>query len=227
MSDIDTSAHVDELLAGQVRSGSGLRAYPAVAKRGLDIALVVFVLPVALPLTLLLWLVATIEGGSGFFGHQRVGLGGRPFRCWKIRSMVRNAESILAHHLASDPAAAAEWARDQKLKKDPRVTRFGRFMRRTSLDEIPQLWNVLRGDMSIVGPRPVTAGELDRYGASARFYLQCRPGLTGLWQVNGRGSARYEDRIALDRRYAETMTLGRDLGLILRTVPVVLRRTGT
>ncbi len=227
MSDTDTSAMRSGFAKMSATAGRTRRRYPASLKRSLDIALVLLVLPIALPLTMLLWLLATIQGGNGFYGHPRVGRDGDVFRCWKIRSMVHDADARLARHLEADPFAAAEWAREHKLRNDPRVTRFGRFLRRTSLDELPQIWNVLRGDMSLVGPRPVTIVELKRYGTMGRYYLECRPGLTGLWQVFGRGSVCYEERIELDRRYVETMSLGRDLGLIVRTVPVILRRTGS
>ena len=140
--------------------------------------------------------------------------------------MVPDAEARLAAHLATHSDAAREWARTQKLTDDPRITRLGGVLRRTSLDELPQIWNVLWGDMSLVGPRPVTLGELDRYGAQRAAYLRMRPGVTGLWQVKGRGNGCYAERLTLDQTYAETLSLPLDLRLILRTALVLFRPTG-
>ncbi len=195
-------------------------------KRCFDLTLAILIVPLILPVIAVLWIITRLDGGPGFYGHIRIGQKGRPFTCWKIRTMQVDADMRLAAHLAADPTAAVEWETQHKLRHDPRITALGRILRMTSLDELPQLWNVLRGEMSFVGPRPVTATEIRRYGPNDRFYLTCRPGLTGLWQVSGRGVVRYEDRIAMDRAYAESISFGSDLTLILRTVPVVLRRTG-
>ncbi len=208
-----------------LRSGPG-RFYRASGKRGLDLLLALLILPVLIPVITLLWAVTRTQGGPGFYGHSRVGRDGRPFRCWKIRTMVPDAEARLRQHLQDRPAAAAEWAATQKLTEDPRITPLGAFLRSTSLDELPQIWNVLKGEMSFVGPRPVTEEELDRYGPHRRAYLALRPGITGPWQVHGRTDGCYDRRVAFDRAYAESQSLTGDLGLIARTALAVLRATG-
>lgn len=200
--------------------------YARLLKRPLDILLAVLMLPALVPVIALLWLLVRRDGGNGFFGHLRVGRDGKSFRCWKLRSMVVDAEVLLAQHLAADPAAAAEWRRDHKLSDDPRVTRLGAFLRRSSLDELPQIWNVLCGEMSFVGPRPVVIDELARYGASRWAYLQTRPGITGLWQVSGRNDISYDDRVALDVQYSSDMRLSRDIRIMVMTAGAVLHCTG-
>jgi lipopolysaccharide/colanic/teichoic acid biosynthesis glycosyltransferase len=140
--------------------------------------------------------------------------------------MYRNAEQMLADLLRDDPQARAEWARDQKLTNDPRITPVGNFLRRTSLDELPQLFNVLRGEMNLVGPRPITVAELTRYGRVRWHYLSVRPGLTGLWQVSGRNNTTYEERVALDRRYVEQHSIWLDLRILFKTIKVVVARDG-
>jgi exopolysaccharide production protein ExoY len=167
-----------------------------------------------------------VDGAPIFFAHYRVGRGGRLFRCLKFRTMVRDSRERLAQLLDSDPAARAEWERDQKLSKDPRITPIGHFLRRTSLDELPQLFNVLAGDMALVGPRPITVPELGRYGLARWHYLNATPGMTGLWQVSGRNDLDYAQRVLLDRRYVESRTLGLDLWILWRTAGVVLRGSG-
>jgi undecaprenyl-phosphate galactose phosphotransferase len=172
------------------------------------------------------WLTWKRDGAPIFFAHYRVGCDGKLFRCLKFRTMYRNADQMLADLLRDDPAARAEWARDQKLVNDPRVTPVGNFLRRTSLDELPQLFNVLRGEMTLVGPRPITVAELTRYGRVRWHYLSVRPGLTGLWQVSGRNNTTYEERVALDRRYVEHRSIWLDLKILLKTVRVVVARDG-
>ncbi len=180
------------------------------------------------PLLVVIALLVARDGGTPFFVHRRAGLRGRTFGCIKFRTMVTDADRRLAAVLASDPEAAAEWRAHFKLARDHRVTPFGRFLRKTSLDELPQLWNVLCGDMSIVGPRPVTNEELERYGGVAGVVLSVRPGMTGLWQVVGRGRATtYAERVEMDLRYVQTMTLRRDVTILLLTSLVVLRGTGS
>ena len=196
------------------------------SKRALDVALCLLALPVWLPLVAALALMVRRDGGPAFFGHRRVGRNRRAFTCWKLRSMVPDAEARLRALVQSDPRSAQDWAAGCKLSDDPRVTRFGRFLRRTSLDELPQLWNVLRGDMSLVGPRPVTSDELVRYGAAVGGYLAVRPGLTGLWQVSGRNALCYAQRVALDCRYVSAATVRTDLHVLLLTLAEVLRRGG-
>ncbi|MEL6914688.1 MAG: sugar transferase [Pseudomonadota bacterium] len=202
------------------------RWYARRGKRALDIFISLILVPVIAPAILILYLVVRADGGPGVFAHARIGRQGRVFACFKLRTMVPDAERALADVLASDPAAAREWAETQKLRVDPRVTRVGAFLRRTSLDELPQIWNVLRGDMSLVGPRPVTAPELKRYGPYRSVYLSLTPGITGLWQVSGRNDVSYDERRLLDARYAQTVTLVRDLWLIFKTAQVLVRPTG-
>ncbi len=196
------------------------------AKGAVDRGLVLAAAPLILPLVGVLALLVGLAGGAAFYGHERVGRGGRRFRCWKLRTMVRDADAVLARHLAADPAAAAEWRRHRKLARDPRITALGRILRRTSLDELPQLWNVLRGDMALVGPRPVTAEELREYGAAADDYLRVAPGITGLWQVSGRNALSLGERIALDAAYARGQCATLDAAILLRTLPVLLRAGG-
>ncbi|WP_299734043.1 sugar transferase [uncultured Tateyamaria sp.] len=200
--------------------------YARRAKRAFDITLAVLLLPLIGPIILLLWAITRRDGAPGFFGHQRVGQNGRMFRCWKIRTMVHDAEKRLEECLNNCPEAASEWALYQKLSDDPRVTSMGKFLRRTSLDELPQIWNVLRGDMSFVGPRPVTLQELDRYGPHKSIYLSLRPGITGLWQVDGRTNGCYDERLRMDRAYASKLCFSVDMQLILRTARVVVQPTG-
>jgi exopolysaccharide production protein ExoY len=179
--------------------------------------------PVLVTVALLIWLN---DRGPVFYGHTRVGRQGRLFRCWKFRSMVMNGDAMLSAHLAANPDAAKEWADTQKLTDDPRVTRIGAFIRKTSIDELPQLWNVLMGEMSVIGPRPITRKELDRYGKDRRYYLLVRPGITGLWQVSGRSSTTYERRVSLDRSYLENWSFQQDAMILLKTVPAVLKSEG-
>ncbi|WP_254695498.1 sugar transferase [Oceanicola sp. D3] len=201
-------------------------SYMRHGKRVFDFSLALVLLPLVLPVILVLCAITRRDGAPGLFGHERVGRNGQPFNCWKIRSMVPNAKERLAEHLASNPEAAAEWERDFKLDNDPRITRLGHFIRKTSLDELPQLWNVLVGDMSFVGPRPIVASELARYGEHRREYLSVRPGITGPWQVSGRNDISYAERVRMDASYAHSMNLPTDVALIFKTVGVVFAPTG-
>ena len=193
-------------------------------KRALDIVLVLICLPVALPLVGALALVIALRGGQPFYGQQRVGRDGRIFTMWKLRSMVRDADRKLEAHLARDPSLRAEWDAHQKLRRDPRITAFGQFLRRSSLDELPQLWNILKGDMSIVGPRPMMPEQQRLYPGTAYYGL--RPGLTGLWQISDRNASVFAYRAECDTRYDRSLSLLLDLRVMLRTVGVVLRGTG-
>jgi lipopolysaccharide/colanic/teichoic acid biosynthesis glycosyltransferase len=178
---------------------------------------------------LLVWVAVRIwqvDGAPILFAHYRVGRDGRLFGCLKFRTMVRDSRERLAQLLASDPKARADWERDQKLDHDPRITPIGHFLRRTSLDELPQLFNVLRGEMALVGPRPITVPELARYGVTRWHYLNATPGMTGLWQVSGRNDIGYAQRVQLDRRYVESRGLWLDLWILWRTASVVLRGAG-
>ncbi len=195
-------------------------------KRAFDIAAASVFLLALTPLLLAIALMVRCSGGPAFYRHQRIGLGGRRFGCMKFRSMATDGDRVLAALLAADAEAAAEWAATQKLRNDPRITPIGRLLRATSLDELPQLFNVLRGDMSLVGPRPVVQAELAFYGEDARYYLQTRPGLTGLWQVSGRSDTSYAQRVQLDSWYVRNWSLWHDVAILARTVPVVLLRRG-
>jgi exopolysaccharide production protein ExoY len=195
-------------------------------KRLCDLVLIAIFAPAFLLLILPLSMLVMRDGGQPFFGHPRIGRNGKPFRCWKIRSMVSDAPSRLERYLAANPEAKAEWDANFKLENDPRITRLGNFLRRSSLDELPQLWNILRGEMSWVGPRPVTEAELLFYGTAAADYRAMRPGLTGLWQVSGRNDISYAERVALDVTYGQRCSLWMDLKVIAKTVLAVLARTG-
>jgi Undecaprenyl-phosphate galactose phosphotransferase WbaP len=196
-------------------------------KRALDILGAGALLLLAAPAFALLALLIRADGGQVFYAHERIGRGGRRFGCLKFRSMVTDSQARLAALLDADPAARAEWEATRKLRDDPRVTRTGRFLRATSLDELPQLLNVLRGEMSLVGPRPVVAAELAaHYGAAAEYYLSVRPGITGLWQISGRSETTYDTRVALDTQYATNLSIWTDLRILLRTPMVVLSRRG-
>lgn len=202
------------------------RRGPQFLKRTMDIVGSASLLLVLSPLfAYFAWKISR-DGGSPFFGHVRVGQHGKPFKCYKFRSMVVNAQEELKKLLASDPSARAEWERDFKLRNDPRISKIGAFLRRTSLDELPQLWNVLVGEMSLVGPRPLIHDELARYGKDVVYYLTSRPGMTGLWQVSGRSDTTYGSRIRFDAWYVRNWSLWYDLVIMLRTVRVVLKQEG-
>ncbi len=179
------------------------------------------------PLLLLIMLCIVVESpGSPFFRQRRIGLQGRPLRILKFRTMVPDAETRLAEYLNASPELRREWERDQKLRHDPRITRMGRFLRRTSLDELPQLWNILCGEMSLVGPRPIVENEIAKYGSAFDAYIRVRPGLTGLWQVSGRNDLSYDQRIRLDRYYIGNWSIWLDLFILAKTVPAALSRKG-
>lgn len=209
-------------LLAQPDARSGL--YRSFGKRALDVAAVVLTAPIVVPLVLVLALLVAIEGGRPFFTQKRVGRGNRDFRIFKLRTMVVDAEARLATYLAEDAAARAEWTAHQKLVHDPRVTPLGRFLRRTSLDELPQLWNVFLGDMSLVGPRPMMVDQRALYPGSAYYHL--RPGITGPWQVSDRNTVEFRSRAVFDQRYYHDLSLLTDLRLLFRTVRAVLRCTG-
>lgn len=193
------------------------------SKRVLDIAIALPALIVFLPLmAIIAALIKITMGGPVIYAHTRVGYNGATFRCLKFRTMVSNPDEALAQYLASNADGAKEWRERQKLKNDPRVTKLGRILRRTSLDELPQLFNILRGDMSCVGPRPIVKMEIQRYGARAKFYFRARPGLTGLWQVSGRSKLTYDERVTLDCEYVRNWSLALDLLVLIRTLPAVI-----
>lgn len=197
-------------------------------KRTTDVVASALILVLLAPLIAGLALLIHLSSPGGvFYGHWRVGHRNVPFRCFKLRTMVANGDEVLARHFQAFPEARAEWEETQKLRDDPRVTPLGRVLRKLSLDELPQFWNVLRGDMSLVGPRPVPLDELTRYGRSARFYLSARPGITGLWQVSGRSNTTYLRRIAYDRVYVSKHSPGRDLVILAQTLPATVRSSET
>lgn len=196
-------------------------------KRALDIALVLVGLLLLWPMLLgLVILLKWMDPGPVLYGHRRIGAGGREFRCWKFRTMVVDGDAILERHLRENPAEAKIWKEQRKLLNDPRVTPLGAILRKLSLDELPQLLNVLKGEMSLVGPRPVVEAELEHYGPSARHYLATRPGLTGLWQISGRSDTTYAERVRLDRFYVMNWNLWRDLRIIFLTIPAVALSRG-
>jgi exopolysaccharide production protein ExoY len=205
------------------RLKSGLRL-----KRACDLVGAVLGIIVLSPVFLFLMLFIKLsDGGSMFYGHRRVGRHGKEFRCLKFRTMVPNGDEVLNRHIADNPAARVEWLATRKLQDDPRVTPIGAVLRKLSLDELPQLINIVRGEMSIVGPRPVVQDELAYYGTHAAVYLMYRPGLTGLWQVSGRNDVSYETRVAFDRHYVENWTFATDLVIIAKTVPAVCLSRGS
>ena len=196
-------------------------------KRVFDLVLVAFLGLLALVPGVLIALAIAIDSrGPVFFAHRRAGEARRTFRLWKFRSMVRDADALLERYLRQHPERASEWEHTHKLKDDPRVTRVGRFLRKTSLDELPQLWNVLRGDMSMVGPRPIVAAEVAKYGPAFGLYSQVLPGLTGLWQVSGRNDTQYGRRVELDCHYIRNWSATRDLEILVRTAGVIVRGRG-
>ena len=179
--------------------------------------------PLLLAIAFLIW---RRDGAPILYGHYRVGRGGKLFRCFKYRTMLRDSDSVLADLLRDDPKSLVEWETNQKLPNDPRITPVGRYLRSSSLDELPQLLNVVRGEMLLVGPRPVTVAELTRYGKVRWHYLSVHPGITGLWQVSGRNNTTYEERVALDASYVENRSLLNDVSILLRTILVVIRKEG-
>ena len=166
------------------------------------------------------------DGGPSIYGHERIGKGGKPFKCLKFRSMIVNSNEVLSRVLETDPEAKKEWDLTFKLKKDPRITKIGAILRRTSLDELPQLFNVLRGEMSLVGPRPIIRAELERYNDEVDYYLLSKPGMTGLWQVSGRSDVDYETRVYLDAWYVKNWSMWNDIAILLKTIGVVLKKDG-
>jgi exopolysaccharide production protein ExoY len=209
---------------GRVETAHRPGFYRNVGKRVFETLLVVLALPVVLPLTLLLAIPMLLRGEQPFYVQRRVGLGGRTFVMWKLRSMVADADDHLANYLRENPAAREEWARHQKLRCDPRITSYGRFLRKLSLDELPQLWNVLKGDMALIGPRPMMPHQRALYHGLA--YYAMRPGVSGFWQVSDRNDAEFISRVYFDEKYDREVSLATDVTLILRTLRVMLRGTG-
>jgi lipopolysaccharide/colanic/teichoic acid biosynthesis glycosyltransferase len=196
-------------------------------RRMADVVIALIAIAVFAPVLILISIVIKIsDGGAALYSQERIGRGGRRFRVWKFRSMVQNAETRLAAVLRADADLRAEWSANHKLKDDPRITRFGAFLRRSSLDELPQLFNILWGDMSVVGPRPIVEAEVEKYGRWYAYYTAVTPGLTGLWQVAGRSDVSYRRRVAMDRLYTRLNSLQSYAFIVLATVPAVLARRG-
>jgi len=196
------------------------------AKRIVDVVGASVLLIVFSPIFVVLGVLVARSGGPVFFHHQRIGRGGREFPCYKFRTMVTDGDRVLKEYLAKHPEARREWQAERKLRKDPRVTAVGQLLRKTSLDELPQLFNVLRGEMSLVGPRPVVKSELELYGKAVAHYAAVRPGMTGLWQVTGRNNTTYRRRVLLDSYYVKRMSPWLDVVILFKTIRVVLLRSG-
>ena len=204
----------------------GAPSHPA--KRGFDIVLALAACLLLLPLiVMVVALLFATQGRPIFIRHRRIGRDGASFYCLKFRTMVKNAGEVLEAHLERNSQARVEWEATRKLKQDPRVTSFGRVLRKSSVDELPQLLNILIGEMSVVGPRPIVQDEVKYYGPHIEDYLKVRPGLTGLWQVSGRSDVSFKQRVALDSEYARSRTFTGDMWIILKTIPAVLRSQGS
>lgn len=220
----------------EASASSAQRIYPSIShisdtfyrrggKRFLDLMLLIVAAPLVMVLVAFLALLVTLEGGQPFYTQTRVGRNRRLYKMWKLRTMIRNADQELEAYLKRTPAAQEEWARAQKLKNDPRITSIGRFLRRTSLDELPQLWNVLRGDMSLVGPRPMMPSQIPLY--PGQEYYSLLPGITGSWQVSARNTCEFAERATFDASYSKTVSLKEDCRILAATVRVVAKATGS
>lgn len=224
----ERSLEQDAGFAGRRSGASGSRfsrgLYRRHFKRGFDLLTVLLSLPIVLPVIAALALLIKRDGGPAFYSHDRIGRNGETFRFWKLRSMVADADRRLEEHLRDHPEARGEWEASQKLRNDPRITRIGRFIRKSSLDELPQLWNILRGDMSLVGPRPMMPEQRALY--PGRAYYELRPGLTGFWQIGDRNDTTFAARAVYDTHYARSLSFLTDIAVLLLTVRTVLRGTG-
>ncbi|MES2683388.1 MAG: sugar transferase [Pseudomonadota bacterium] len=198
----------------------------SVLKRVFDVCGALLIIAFVSPILLIIAALVAASKGPIVFGHTRIGKNGAPFKCLKFRTMVPDAEQRLKALLRDDPEFAAEWNIAFKSPRDPRITRVGKYLRKTSLDELPQLFNVLRGEMSLVGPRPVISDEIVRYRRGSRYYLSSRPGMTGLWQISGRNDVSYEARVAMDRYYVSNRSFRMDLRILFGTIRVVVRGSG-
>jgi exopolysaccharide production protein ExoY len=196
-------------------------------KRVFDLVASAAAIVVLAPLLILIsLLIYVLDGGPVVIRHTRIGRGASKFGCYKFRSMVINGDEVLRAHLAADQNALEEWTKTRKLTSDPRITTLGRVLRKTSLDELPQLFNIFAGDMSFVGPRPIVEEEIHKYGSAFCEYRRARPGLTGCWQVSGRNDTGYDERVALDQHYVSNWSFTRDLEIIVRTIPAVIKAKG-
>lgn len=216
----DVNFSFDEALANQIKK--------VPLKRAMDFVLSLAGLITLSPLFLIIGLIIKLSSkGNVIYSQKRIGKGGIAFQCYKFRTMRQDADDQLKALLKNHPELLQEWTKNCKLKKDPRITKFGYFLRSTSLDELPQLWNVLKGELSLVGPRPVVQAELlTYYKAKAAKILSVRPGLTGLWQISGRNNIKYEDRVLLDEKYVDEQSMLLDLQILLKTVPVIIYGDG-
>ncbi|EQB4553306.1 exopolysaccharide biosynthesis polyprenyl glycosylphosphotransferase, partial [Klebsiella pneumoniae] len=195
-------------------------------KRVFDIIGSLCIILILSPLLLYITRKVKVDGGPAIYGHERIGKDGKAFKCLKFRSMVINSKEVLDELLKNDPIARKEWEETFKLKNDPRITKIGQVLRRTSLDELPQLFNVLKGEMSLVGPRPIITDELQRYNEEVEYYLLSKPGMTGLWQVSGRSDVDYETRVYLDAWYVKNWSMWNDIAILFKTFGVVLKKDG-
>jgi exopolysaccharide production protein ExoY len=221
------SREVEMATYASLRHSSGASGTEQIAKRVFDVVVASCILLFTAPLILTIAaLIRLQDGGPAVFKQMRQGKDGTPFACYKLRSMVMDAGEQLQQLLATNPEARREWAETQKLTHDPRITALGQFIRKSSIDELPQLLNVIRGDMSLVGPRPIVESEIAKYGDQYKHYCAVRPGLTGLWQVRGRSDTSYETRVAMDVEYARTRTFLTDVKILLLTVPAVVNSKG-
>ena len=198
--------------------------YRGVGKRFLDITFVLLAAPFVVPLVFALAIFLAFQGVTPFYRQERVGKNGKIFKMLKLRTMVHDAETVLKEHLASNPAARDEWNRNQKLRNDPRIIKFGSFLRKSSMDELPQFWNVFVGEMSLIGPRPMMVNQQRLY--PGKFYYSMRPGLSGPWQVSKRNQSSFAERAYHDTEYWKSMSFGTDFSILVRTISVVLRGTG-
>ncbi|CDM62487.1 MULTISPECIES: sugar transferase [Rhizobium] len=214
--------------AGSRKTDAVKNGASAVCKYAIDASFAAIGLLVLSPMiVMVIAILLVLQGRPIFIAHRRIGKNGVMFPCLKFRTMVRNADEVLAHHLASNPHFKEEWNTTRKLRNDPRITPFGALLRKSSIDEIPQLLNVVQGRMSLVGPRPIVASEAELYGVHFADYIRVRPGLTGLWQVSGRSDTSYRERVQLDVRYVREKTIGGDLAIMMKTIPAVLRSRGS
>jgi exopolysaccharide production protein ExoY len=214
----------DRTIAAGAHHAGELGVYRNFVKRALDVVAVLVTAPIVVPIVIILALLVAREGGRPFYSQFRVGKNGRPFRMWKLRTMVVDADARMTAYLDANPQARAEWDLNQKLRVDPRITRFGQLLRKSSLDELPQLWNVFAGDMSLVGPRPMMLNQQVMY--PGKDYYLLRPGITGLWQTTDRNETSFEARAEFDTVYNDSLSLAADMRIIFKTVGVVVKGTG-
>jgi Undecaprenyl-phosphate galactose phosphotransferase WbaP len=224
---LDATPHPGRYREDKPSLGPATSFHYRIVKRFVDVALILLAAPVTLPLLALIAIAVRLSSpGPVFYTHRRIRAHGSFFSMWKFRTMCLNSAELLDAHLAAHPAARAEWLRTHKLRNDPRITPIGNFLRRTSLDELPQLWNVLTGSMSLVGPRPIVAAEVEKYGEHFADYCRVKPGITGLWQVSGRSEVTYDQRVKLDAAYARNWSLSKDALILARTFSSVFNQDG-